>query len=74
MTGWQPIESAPVTGRMTGMRVLVWSEQLGIHTAGLHRWENSPPIVNVSAFHGDAVEHWGVTHWMPLPDPPAEGS
>jgi hypothetical protein len=25
---------------------------------------------SVGNFHGNAIEHWGVTHWMPLPAPP----
>lgn len=64
MTKWQPIEMAP----KDGTEVLVWDgsiRQISKFTvAGLdfdgHWW--------------DAEGYWisGITHWMPLPEPPTE--
>ncbi len=75
--GWQKIGRFPESPRSDngwpkGQRVLVWGESLGVrdgevfNTAGhIH--------VNVCSLHGNAVEFWGVTHYMPLPQPPGEG-
>jgi hypothetical protein len=71
MGEWQPIETAPETGYGISDPVLLWSSQLGIVSGSLgnfkgFRW------ANVSCYHGNAIENWGVTHWMPLPEPPTE--
>jgi hypothetical protein len=73
---WQPIESAPVTfveGKSyTTVAVMVYGPQTGVCMGTLHRFPDRKPTVSVSHLGGDAVEHWGVTHWMPLPLPPGE--
>ena len=70
---WQQLSTAPLT--RDGVEVLVFSPQIGQHVARMHRLTGSElPWVNVPCFNNDAVEHWGVTHWMPLPEPPEANS
>lgn len=77
-SAWLLIETAPDTPATEAepwgksIRVLVYSPQLGTCAGSLHRWPGHPATVNVASFHGDAVEHWGVTHWQPDLAPPSE--
>lgn len=69
MTGWQPIETAPAVEWGKSVEALVYSPQLGIKSATIGS-NNGYIFASVSSYHGNAVESWGVTHWMPLPAPP----
>lgn len=69
---WRGIESAPVTVPHEPIQVLVWGPGIGVRSGSLHRWrDGAAATVNVSHLGGDAVANWGVTHWQPLPAPPA---
>lgn len=66
---WQPIDTAPATEWGKTNRLPLWSSQLGLcigevgNLAG-YVW------ASVGSYHGNAVEHWGVTHWrQPLDGP-----
>jgi hypothetical protein len=59
-SGWIPVsERLPAKDLM----VLVWSQSDGLHLARLDLWQQ----------WRDADENFGkkITHWMPLPAPPA---
>ena len=60
MPGWQPIETAP----MTGDEVLVWDRAGRIYEVA--RWECD------RWRSGLDDEHVQPTHWMPLPPPPGK--
>lgn len=67
---WRPIETIPSRDiDCPRLRVLLYSKQLGV-TSGEAGNFRGKPWANVASFCGDAVELWGVTHWMPLPAPP----
>lgn len=72
VSAWQPIETAPkCAGFDTGHQALLYSPSVGIHTG--HIGSHTFGLVgSISGFHGCAIRDWGVTHWMPLPDPPAK--
>lgn len=73
---WQPIETAP---RNHGERILLWRDcgqgTLGCHVIGF-------ALDFDSSWHSNecgglrSLEDYGyrVTHWMPLPPPPASGN
>jgi hypothetical protein len=76
MTGWQPIESAPkddspvlVTAR-DGKRTIVGEAHFD--PANEAWWWAGE---NWGDYHAESLpaRGWRATHWMPLPDPPAEG-
>lgn len=71
---WQPIETAPETETDKGgwpvrNRVLLWGRNVGVRTGELCNWKGILSA-SISNLHGNAVDDWGVTHWMPLPDAP----
>lgn len=73
--GWQDVALLPEVdpfNRKPAVRLLFYSEQLGIHT-GEGGNNHGYLFVSIGSFHGNAIEHWGVTHFMPLPTPPAKG-
>ncbi len=71
MSAWQPIETAPRD--MT--RVLVAVEESALGRVFIAGWYPDPEMPDDGAWY----ENWGegfpvdvdVTHWMPLPEPPA---
>ena len=81
--GWRPIESAP----RDGAGILAYNPMVGIyHTAFTTRWSGEP---NETGYEGFPCGYWHTgdvrcyaygkwdaqpTHWMPLPDAPAEGA
>jgi hypothetical protein len=71
---WQDVallpECDPFNGR-PAVRLLFYSKQLGIHTGEGGRF-HTLLFANIASFHGNAIEHWGVTDFMPLPTPPAK--
>lgn len=79
---WQLIEAHPVNvfpeaGSSRGEQRLLYSRRLGIKVGEVCVWPDGDirgRCASVAAFHGDAIADWGVTHWMPLPDPPKEQS
>lgn len=64
MSGWQPIETRP-------------SDLLSTYLVANSRGQVAPLIRGV--IHNNTGTPWdweygeAVTHWMPMPDPPAEG-
>lgn len=64
---WQPIETAP----RDGTEVLVYARVLHPEKWGVHL----EPIICAASYHPDAgwcvCEIRDVTHWRPLPTPPA---
>jgi hypothetical protein len=68
---WRPIETAP----KDGARVLVFA-QLDPPEKWHECMRDLAPLIGIAAYHPDAgwcvCEVREVTHWMPLPDPPAE--
>lgn len=71
MTDWRTIDTIPTCDMQENRpkRVLLFSKQLGIQTGEAGNFHGHI-FANVGSFHGNAVEHWGVTHWMPLPPEP----
>lgn len=81
MSEWQPIETAPKNERW----ILAFQSVLGSVPAVV-RWDRHYRCfitVEDEEFLADSTEHdlsvridenhrWGLTHWMPLPDPPEE--
>jgi len=72
---WQPIETAPRDGR----EILVWGEYQQVATARYSEWEKrfvaSWEDSSVIEYQGDFGTDYKtlatITHWMPLPAPPA---
>ncbi len=62
MTDWQPIETAPSAGEMLG-----WSEAHGMSLVYCDQFLRVQG--GVAYYNGDT--YCSVTHWMPLPEPPA---
>jgi len=73
VTEWQPIETVPpsdiTNGWPIGVRVLLYSKTTGIRSGDIYNWAGRVRA-SITNLHGDAIENWGVTHWMPLPEPP----
>jgi len=72
---WKPIESHPVTMPNDGSlpKSLLYSPVLGIVIGTVAMYsDRMEPVATVPGFHGNAIDDWGVTHWMPLPEPPAK--
>ena len=57
---WRPIETAP----KDGTRVLVFRQASLDHEVGIARFEGGDWCDD------DDFVYYGVTHWMPLPEPP----
>lgn len=72
LAGWRSIETVPEVVFGQRYRALLYSSQLGVVTGECGRFMGSP-FANVPCFHGNAVNDWGVTHWMPLPEAPSNG-
>jgi len=69
--GWRPINEAPqIKWGEPGFCALVWSAQFGVRD-GIIGNSHGHIFANVGNLHGNAVDHWGVTHFRPLPPPPA---
>ncbi len=69
---WQPIESAPPadwTKDEKPTRALLYGPRIGVRDGEVGNFRGHL-FGSVSNLHGNAVEDWGVTHWMPLPPPP----
>jgi hypothetical protein len=73
---WQPIETLEEAPRgedgwpqFHKSRALLYGPSIGIHTGDAARIHGKPHV-RIGGFTGDAAEQWGVTHWMPLPEPP----
>jgi hypothetical protein len=64
MTNWQPIETAP---KEKDLSLLVWDGQY--ISVAERLGDNSWIIANSYGFNEDG-QIYGVTHWMPLPEPP----
>lgn len=71
--GWQPIETAPPTEWGKGKHLLVWTDRVvgNVFAADVHHNPDCEVWVNLLNFNGNAVEHWGVTHWKYPPTSPA---
>ena len=59
LSRWQPIATAPKNGKL----VLLWDPRQGIRVGRLRgtNWTTVPGLWTIHP-----------THWMPLPEPPAE--
>jgi len=68
---WHNIDSAPKSDsrERPGTPALLYGPQIGVRSGecGNHY---GLIFANIAGLHGNAVEHWGVTHWMPLPASP----
>lgn len=70
-TEWQPIETAPKDGRWLLLRS-------GSEKPNIGAWREAIPALNEQwpeypacwETDGEGFEMTGVTHWMPIPDPP----
>lgn len=69
---WRPIETVPEVVFGQRYRALLYSRQLGVVTGECGHFMGSL-FATVPCFHGNAVDDWGVTHWMPLPEAPSNG-
>lgn len=73
MSDWQPIETAPKDGTC----ILVWSAEPGYECVELVSWAEDEPFGTAKTWatqsEGPGYSHEveSVTHWMPLPAPPA---
>ena len=68
---WQPITTAPLSWKGSYSepeRVLVWGERCGVQMGCVHVYLDGHRSATAEGYHGD----WGITHWMPLPQPPKE--
>lgn len=68
---WQSVEAAPECDPFETRPepVLIYSPRFGIRTGTVFRFLDRLNG-SVSNLHGNVVEDWGATHWMPLPPPP----
>ncbi|MGV0964216.1 MAG: DUF551 domain-containing protein [Polynucleobacter sp.] len=67
MSGWQPIETAPRDVPIVGLRRYpVGFQPACVGTLYEERFVGQPAIID--RWSG---KWWPVTHWMPLPAPPA---
>jgi hypothetical protein len=75
MSEWQPIETAPkAKPNRSGPSILVWDGRaIGIAQwcNGSWRYQAGPDDAAYSDFDPDPICK-NPTHWMPLPEPPAE--
>lgn len=69
---WRSISTFGETGWGETEHVLVYSPTLGVKDAYAGCFRGSIHV-SIGSYHGNAVEYWGVTHWMPLPNPPELG-
>ncbi len=68
MMEWQPIETAPKTGR-----VVVALPVYGAHTKAFLHWDAWSADMDSDHEDEDIYSGWRIadaTHWMPLPCPP----
>lgn len=74
MSEWRPIESLPITitpeDQWRAMHCLVWGKGTGIHIGRV--WKHDAELCGVGLTNcgGEGIRDWGITHWMPLPEPP----
>lgn len=69
---WRPISELPETDPKflgNGIRVLLFSRQFGIRTGEAFN-THGRKWANVSNLHGNAIDDWGASHFMLLPDEP----
>jgi hypothetical protein len=73
---WRDVASLPATpdppaGKSwpLGTEYLLWGERIGVRIGEVWNWRETVRA-NVPGLNGCAIEHWGVTHFMPLPPPP----
>lgn len=67
---WQTIETAPIADLVTDRPIpcLVWSNEIGAVKLGrAWRYEDGEAVGQADGYNGE----WNITHWMPLPEPPA---
>lgn len=65
---WQPIETAPFADEFLRNVVscLVYGKQTGVQKGRAWRYPDGTAFGQADGFNGE----WGITHWMPLPEPP----
>lgn len=75
MTRWRPIETAP----RDGTPILVWGADISNPTGGYYPrscwWSQEGHevwVVREDASNATYLEPDAITHWMPLPTPPAQ--
>lgn len=66
---WQPIDKLPVIQHDEVFHALLWGSKVGVHI-GRCGIMFDKPFAYISHLHGNAIGFWGVTHFMPLPQPP----
>ena len=71
MSDWQPIETAPNTGRDGDWSPILVSDGMGVYEAFFDTDAECWVRANLSLSDEDAIVH--PTHWMPLPSPPRQG-
>lgn len=68
---WQPIEAAPLEDDLL---IIGYSPELGVLPARYNKidetWEKLTELYN--DYDITMYETWTPTHWMPLPEPPAD--
>ena len=69
MSQWQPIETAP----KDGTEVLLWLGQSQYPRSELGRWDVDSPYGPTWRCRAVHFSETLMSHWMPLPDPPAGG-
>jgi hypothetical protein len=70
MPRWQPIVTAPETDLGKTVDVLLYGAGIGVQSGSLGNY-GGLIWANIANLHGNAVEYWSITHWMPLPAAPA---
>jgi hypothetical protein len=69
---WQPIETAPRDAPRHSITVLVYSPEYGVRRGHYSRFYADRGEWPWSADDLSILSSKGLTHWMPLPEPPKE--
>jgi hypothetical protein len=70
---WQPISTAPVVPfGHPPVDVLLYGGSIGVCSGRACSHNDGWIFASVSHVNGNLAEDRLVSHWMPLPDPPAE--
>lgn len=71
--GWKTIDTAPPCDlvKVKPTYALLYIPGIGVRSGEVGNYLGKL-FGTVPSLHGNAVDDWGATHWMPLPLPPTE--
>ncbi len=75
MTEWQAIATAPKDGTRVDLWAKCWRAAFDDFTAQRFTdcyWYDGDSMMNTRAHWMNLDTNWAATHWMPVPDPPAD--